>query len=112
MISQASGDILFVSSIAGLQGAAGESIYSATKFAQVGFAQSLDAELRRHGIRVTAFCPGGIKTEFALGRGRTLEQVQISDMMDPTELSETLVFICSLPRNLRVPQVVVRHMGA
>jgi len=46
MMEQKSGEILFISSVAGLQGAAGEAVYAATKFAQIGFAQSLDTASR------------------------------------------------------------------
>jgi NADP-dependent 3-hydroxy acid dehydrogenase YdfG len=111
MIAQKSGHIVFISSVAGLAGAANESVYCASKFAQVGFSQALDAELRPHRIKVTALCPGGIKTEFAVGQGRTEESVAQSRMMDPQELAETIVFTCSLTANLRVPQMTVRHMG-
>jgi 3-oxoacyl-[acyl-carrier protein] reductase len=111
MIHQKSGVILFVSSIAGLQGAAGEAVYCATKFAQVGFAQAMDAELRKHGIKVIAFCPGGIKTEFALGKGRTEASIADSNMMDPDEVAEAIVFACRQPANLRISQMTVRHMG-
>ena len=56
MIAAGRGQILFVSSVAGLQGYAGEAVYCASKFAQVGFAQALDAELRPQGIKVGVFC--------------------------------------------------------
>lgn len=49
----------------------GETIYCSTKFAQVGFALALERELRPHGIRVGLLLPGGGKTEFAIGTGRT-----------------------------------------
>lgn len=111
MIARRSGTILFVSSVAGLQGAANESVYSATKFAQVGFAQSLDAELRPHNIKVAALCPGGVKSEFALGHGRTQESIRASRMMDPAEVALTLLHMCTLPPNLRIPQLTLRHMG-
>jgi 3-oxoacyl-[acyl-carrier protein] reductase len=111
MIAQQSGVILFVSSIAGLQGYAGEAVYCATKFAQVGFAQALDAELRKHGIKVVAYCPGGVKTEFALGHGRTEQSIRESHMMDPDEVADTIVFACRQPANLRISQMTVRHMG-
>jgi NADP-dependent 3-hydroxy acid dehydrogenase YdfG len=111
MIAQRSGVILFVSSIAGLQGYAGEAAYCASKFAQVGFAQAVEAELRRFGIQVVAFCPGGVKTEFALGLGRTPQSVNDSHMMDPDEVAETIVFACRQPSNLRIAQMTVRHMG-
>jgi 3-oxoacyl-[acyl-carrier protein] reductase len=111
MIAQKSGEILFISSVAGLQGYAGEAVYCASKFAQIGFAQSLDAELRKHGIKVGTICPGGVKTEFAVGHGRTEEGVKDSHMMEPSEVADTIVFACSQPPNARILQMTVRHMG-
>ena len=111
MIEQKSGEILFISSVAGLQGCAGESVYSACKWAQIVFAQSLDAELRKHNIKVGTICPGGVKTEFAVGRGRTEESVQNSHMMEPHEVADAIVFACSQPPNARILQMTVRHMG-
>ncbi|HEY5811110.1 MAG TPA: SDR family oxidoreductase, partial [Terrimicrobiaceae bacterium] len=60
MISQKSGTILMISSMAGIYGFGGEAVYCMTKFAQVGFAQALDKELRTSGIKVGAICPGGV----------------------------------------------------
>src|SRR6266496_986641 len=79
-----------ISSMAGIYGFAGEAVYCATKFAQVGFAQALDKELHPHGIKVGVICPGGVKTEFALGKGRTEESVAQSGMLDPEDVAATL----------------------
>ncbi len=49
MIERGSGTILMISSMAGVYGFAGEAVYCATKFSQVGFAQALDRELRPKG---------------------------------------------------------------
>ena len=111
MIAQRSGTILFISSVAGLIGIAGEATYSASKFAQVGFSQALDAELRKHNIKVGVICPGGVKSEFGLGRGRTEEFIRNSHMMHSKEVAETIVFACTQPANVRIPQLIVRHMG-
>jgi len=111
MIAQKSGEILFVSSVAGLQGYAGEAVYCASKFAQVGFAQALDGELRKFGIKVGTICPGGVKTEFAIGKGRTEESVKSSYMMEPSEVADAIVFACLQPHNARILQMTVRHMG-
>jgi len=111
MIAQKSGEILFISSVAGLQGYAGEAVYCASKFAQVGFAQALDGELRKFGIKVGTICPGGVKTEFAVGKGRTEEGVKSSYMMEPHEVADAIVFACMQPRNARILQMTVRHMG-
>jgi 3-oxoacyl-[acyl-carrier protein] reductase len=111
MIAQGSGVILFISSVAGLQGTAGEAVYCATKFAQAGFAQAIDGELRKHGIKVGTIYSGGVKSEFAVGHGRTEESVKASRMMQPEEVAETILFACSLPANVRIPAMTVRHMG-
>jgi len=111
MVERRSGTMVFVSSVAGLVGAANESVYAATKFAQVGFAQSLGEELRGYGVKVLAFCPGGMKSEFAVGRGRTEEGVAGSRMMEAEEVAASIVFACKQPKNVRVTQMTVRHMG-
>ena len=111
-IAQRSGCLLFVSSIAGLQGIANESAYCATKFAQIGFAQALDAELRGFGVRVGVFCPGGIKTEFAIGRGRTTQSVADSFMMEASEVADAIVFACMQSAHTRVLQMTIRSLGA
>ena len=111
MIEQKRGEILFISSVAGLQGYAGEAVYCASKFAQSGFAQALDGELRKFGIKVGTIFPGGVKTEFAVGHGRTEEGVKNSYMMEPHEVADAIVFACMQPRNARILTMTVRHMG-
>ena len=111
MIAQKAGVILFISSVAGLQGYAGEAVYCASKFAQIGFAQALDGELRKHGIKVGTICPGGVKTEFAVGKGRTEESVKTSYMMEAQEVADAILFACMQPPNARILQMTVRHMG-
>lgn len=111
LIAQRSGTIVFVSSVAGLSGTGNEAVYSASKFAQVGFAQALDDELRPYGIRVCALCPGGIKTEFAVGHGRTAEGVASSNMMEPSEVADAVLFTCMQPSNVRLIQATLRNMG-
>jgi short-subunit dehydrogenase len=65
MLSQGSGHIINVSSLAGLVGAPGSSVYSATKFGVIGFSDSLRREVHKHGVLVTTFCPGFVATEFS-----------------------------------------------
>jgi len=111
MIKQGSGTILMISSMAGVYGFAGEAVYSATKFAQVGFAQSLDKELRPKGIRVGVICPGGVKTEFAIGKGRTEEGVASSGMLDPEDVASVVVLACTQSPNSRIIEVQMRTMN-
>src|SRR5699024_9935586 len=57
-IKQNSGVIINISSEAGQEGSQGQSIYSATKAALIGFTRSWAKELGKHNIRVTAIAPG------------------------------------------------------
>jgi NAD(P)-dependent dehydrogenase (short-subunit alcohol dehydrogenase family) len=64
MRKQRSGRILNISSVAGLRGGFGASLYCASKFAVEGFTQSLAAEVAPFGVHVTAVSPGYIRTDF------------------------------------------------
>ena len=111
MIEQKDGLVLLISSMAGVYGFPGEAVYCATKFAQVGFAQGLDKELRPHGIKVGTICPGGVKTEFALGKGRTETSVAQSDMLESEDVAAAVLFACSQSKGSRVIQVQMRTMA-
>jgi NADP-dependent 3-hydroxy acid dehydrogenase YdfG len=111
MIDQGSGVILMISSMAGIYGFAGQAVYCATKFAQVGFAQGLDKELRPLGIKVGVICPGGVKTEFALGKGRTEQSVAESDMLDPEDVASAVLLACTQSPRSRIIEVQMRTMG-
>lgn len=110
MVKQASGTILMISSMAGKYGFAGEAVYCASKFAQVGFAQALDKELRPHGIKVGAICPGGVKTEFALGKGRTPEGVAGSGMLEPEDVAAAVLLACTQSPKARIIELQMRTM--
>jgi NADP-dependent 3-hydroxy acid dehydrogenase YdfG len=111
MLAQASGTILMISSMAGVYGFAGEAVYCMTKFAQVGFAQALDKELRPSGIKVGVICPGGVKTEFALGKGRTEQSVVQSDMLDPEDVASAVLLACTQSLKSRIIQIQMRTMA-
>ena len=111
MIKQKSGIVLMISSMAGVYGFAGEAAYCATKFAQVGFAQGLDKELRTHGIKVGTINPGGVKTEFALGKGRTEKSVAESGMLEAQDVAEAVLFACTQPAGSRIIQIQMRTMA-
>jgi short-subunit dehydrogenase len=70
MLAQGWGRIINVASVAGFApGIAGHTLYPAAKSFVIKFSQSLDCEVRRRGIYVTAFCPGYTHTEFHAASG-------------------------------------------
>jgi 3-oxoacyl-[acyl-carrier protein] reductase len=111
MLTQGAGTILMISSMAGLYGFAGEAVYCSTKFAQVGFAQALDRELRPRGIKVGVICPGGVKTEFAIGRGRTEDSVAASGMLEARDVADAVLLACTQSPGSRVIEIQMRTMA-
>lgn len=111
MLERKSGTILMISSMAGIYGFPGEAVYCATKFAQVGFAQALDKELRPSGIKVGVICPGGVKTEFALGKGRTESAVAASSMLEPEDVAGAVLLACTQSPGSRIIEIQMRTMA-
>jgi NADP-dependent 3-hydroxy acid dehydrogenase YdfG len=104
-------DVVTLASEAGRRGLPFEAVYCASKFAQVGFTRSLDHELREHGIRCTNVCPGGVATDFAMGRGRTSDMPALEGMMTSTDVAEAVLFVLTRPRNHRILEVAFRPMS-
>jgi meso-butanediol dehydrogenase / (S,S)-butanediol dehydrogenase / diacetyl reductase len=111
--SGSAGDLITVASEAGRRGFAGEAVYSASKFAQVGLTRALDNELRGAGIRCTNICPGGVATEFAMadGRGRTPDSPSVQQMMAAEDVADLIVYALTRPRGMRLLEVALRPMS-
>jgi 3-oxoacyl-[acyl-carrier protein] reductase len=110
LLQRGVGAIINVASMAGVMGFAGEAAYCATKFAQVGFTQALDRELRPKGIKVGVVCPGGVKTEFAIGSGRTEEGVAASGMLDADDVAAAVLLVATQPAGARITEIRMRPM--
>ena len=86
MIERQTGDIINISSTAGLNGNAMTSAYSASKFAVLGLTDSLMQEVRKHNIRVTALTPSTVATDMAkelnLTDGNPDKVMQAEDMAE------------------------------
>ena len=67
MIRQGFGHIVNTASMAGITTSPGMTSYSTTKHAVVGLSKALRVEARLHGIRVSALCPGAIRTPILTG---------------------------------------------
>lgn len=95
------GDIVIVASVAGLRGGGNEAVYASTKGAQVNLAGALDRELTPKGVRVTAVCPAGTRTQFAMGHGRRPGMPGLAEMMDPADIGGAIRIVLEQPRRLR-----------
>ena len=63
MVARGTGHVVITSSVSGLFTGGGSGVYATTKYALVGLAESLRADLRSQGIGVSVLCPGPVKSE-------------------------------------------------
>ncbi len=93
------GRVINVSSVIGVKGYPGDTVYAATKAAQIGFTKSLARELARFNITVNAVIPGFIETDMAVETGddtrsRILETIPLRRWGRPEEVAWLVVFLC------------------
>ncbi|KIC00277.1 3-ketoacyl-ACP reductase [Flavobacterium sp. KMS] len=98
MIENQTGDIINISSTAGLNGNALTSAYSASKFAVLGLTDSLMQEMRKHNIRVTALTPSTVATDMA--KDLKLTDGNPEKVMQSEDIAELI--IAQLKLNRRV----------
>jgi NADP-dependent 3-hydroxy acid dehydrogenase YdfG len=111
LLDSAAADLVVVASVAGQRGPEGEAVYAASKFAQIGFMRSLDHELFRRGVRCSTIAPGGVATEFAMGRGRNPGDPDLAEMMRPEEIADAVLHAVSRPRTHRVLESTILPMS-
>ena len=110
LLESGEADVVMLASEAGRRGLPYEAVYCASKFAQVGLTRALDHELRERGVRCTNVCPGGVATEFAMGRGRTPDMPELTGMMSAEDVAEVVLFVLTRPRNHRILETAFRPM--
>ena len=78
MIARGSGTIINISSLAGKNTFPNGSVYCASKWGLMGLTGCMAEDLRGHGIRVAAVCPGSVSTEFSNHSGADAIEVAAS----------------------------------
>jgi len=97
LLSNNEGDIINISSTAGLNGNANISAYSASKFAVIGMSESLMKEVRKHNIRVSTLTPSTIESDMTIELGIANKDSQDS-VLQPEDFAELIVAGLKLPR--------------
>ena len=100
MIERKTGDIVNISSTAGLKGSPVTSAYSASKFGVMGLSDSLMQEVRKHNIRVTALAPSTIVTDLA--QRSNLINGNEDRLIHPEDFAELIVAQLKLNRRVFV----------
>jgi 3-oxoacyl-[acyl-carrier protein] reductase len=94
------GAIVNMSSVAGIQGNAGQSNYAATKAGIIGMSKSLAREVAPYGIRVNVVAPGFIDTDMTAAlpekvRAKALERIPLGRFGHPDEVADLVEFLLS-----------------
>ncbi len=89
-VKQQTGNIINISSTAGLNGFAGGTAYVASKFALKGMTECWRAELRPHNIRVMLVNPSEVQTNFVVNSGRDARP-HSNSKLEAEEIAHTII---------------------
>jgi NAD(P)-dependent dehydrogenase (short-subunit alcohol dehydrogenase family) len=106
IIASGGGSIVNISSVAGLGGVPTFGVYAGTKHAVIGLTRTAAIELRDHGVRVNAVCPGLAETQMTAELAPVVEgilgasllpvvQSQQGRLVTPDEVAQVVSFLAS-----------------
>jgi 3-oxoacyl-[acyl-carrier protein] reductase len=116
MLTQGGGRVINISSIVGLSGYRGLSVYSATKAALDGFTRSLARELGGKGITVNSVAPGYLMTEMSHGLDaddlkQIVRRTPAGRLGEPEDVAAAVLFLASEQAAFITGQVLVVDGG-
>ena len=104
MVERGGGCILNVASVSGKRAGAGNATYSASKYAIIGFTESLSKAGREVNIRACAVCPGPVATVMRAGNNPSENP---ADILTPEDLAELALFVATRPPRVVLQEVVM-----
>jgi 3-oxoacyl-[acyl-carrier protein] reductase len=104
MIERRQGTIINICSLTGMTGKAGEAAYTAAKFGVRGFTQSLFAEVREYGVKVSAICPGYVDTAIIPPNRR----VDRTKMLRPEDVADAVHSVVTSSARMCPVEVVLQ----
>lgn len=99
-IKERAGTVLTMSSVAGIQGNAGQTAYAASKAGIIGFTRSLAKEVARYGIRANVVAPGYIESDMTAAladklRAEALKLIPLGRYGTPDDVAGLVSFLMS-----------------
>jgi 3-oxoacyl-[acyl-carrier protein] reductase len=116
MLAKRSGAIVNISSVIGLSGYRGLSVYGATKAALDGLTRGLARELGSRGITVNSIAPGYLRTEMSHGLdseqlGQITRRTPMGRLGEPQDVARAALFLTDPANNYITGQVLVVDGG-
>jgi NADP-dependent 3-hydroxy acid dehydrogenase YdfG len=103
MIRRQTGHIINIGSLAGKSTFANGAVYCASKWGLLGLTGCMAEELRAHGIRVSAICPGSVATEFSPHGGK-----DPSRMLQPEDVAHAVAALVTQAPGSFISEVLIR----
>lgn len=116
MMKARNGSIVFMSSVIGEMGNAGQSVYAATKAGLIAMAKSLAKEVGSRGIRINAITPGFIDTDMtsslpAAHKESITSQIPLGVLGTPEDVAKAVAFLASPASKYITGQVLAVNGG-
>jgi len=103
MIRRKTGHIINIGSLAGKSAFANGAVYCASKWGLLGLTGCMAEELRAHGIRVSAICPGSVATEFSPHAGKVPAR-----MLQPEDVAHAVAALVTQAPGSFISEVLMR----
>lgn len=103
MIRRKTGHIINIGSLAGKSAFANGAVYCASKWGLLGLTGCMAEELRAHGIRVSAICPGSVATEFSPHAGKDPAR-----MLQPEDVAHAVAALVTQAPGSFISEVLMR----
>ncbi len=110
MVSRRSGTILNVASIVAFQPVPYFAVYGATKAFVLSLSIALDEEVKRHGVRVLALCPGPVPTEFQAVANTTPDHAPKAMMVSAEAVAEDALWMIRRQKRVWIPGFLCRFL--
>jgi len=105
------GHIVLIASLSGRESYVGEPVYIASKWAIVGFGNSLRKETRPFGVKVTLVEPGLVDTPMARANPFAQPLFDVFDALRPEDIAEAIAFVLSQPPRVLVRELAIQPLG-
>lgn len=105
------GHVVLVASLSGRESYVGEPVYIASKWAVVGFGNSLRKEASPFGVKVTLVEPGLVDTPMARANPFAKSLFDAFDALQPEDIAEAIAYVLSQPPHVLVRELAIQPLG-